>query len=175
MLAQLFEERRMSLTTITDHYVFDAAWQRERQRLRSIEDLYDPASRQHLTTLGVSAGWRCLEVGCGAGSLARWLADRVGPTGHVLATDLDLRFMRGHERANLELLRHDIVNDPLEPLSFDLVHARALLMHLAERESVLARLVAATRPGGWVMIEDPDFGAATAAMLARYVVPISEA
>jgi len=67
------------------------------------------------------------------------------------------------------------VNEPLKPASFELVHARAVLCHLAERGAVLARLVAATRPGGWVVIEDVDFGGAAAAMAARYVVPAEAA
>jgi SAM-dependent methyltransferase len=156
-------------------YVFDQAWHHERQRLQSIEELFDPASRWHLEALGVADGWDCLEVGCGAGGVARWLADRVAPTGHVLGIDLDPRFLEGHGHANLEVRRQDVVHDALEPARFDLVHARAVLCHLPERDAVLSRLVNATRPGGWVMIEDVDFGGAAAAMAARYVVPGAQA
>ena len=49
-----------------------------------------------------------LLVGMGAGGIALWLADRVGETGHVLATDLDTRFLDGHGRANLEVRTHDV-------------------------------------------------------------------
>ncbi len=170
----------MSLSTTipsddgTETYVFDQAWRQELERLRSLEQLFDPASRRHLSDLGVDQGWRCLEVGCGAGGVALWLADRVGPSGHVLGIDLDPRFLEGHGRANLEVLRHDVVHDALEAASLDLIHARAVLCHLPERDSVLARLVAATRPGGWVMIEDVDFGGAAAAMAARYFLPAEE-
>jgi len=170
----------MSMTTTTNSdnhthtYVFDQAWQQERRRLSSLEDLFDSASQRHLSALGLDQGWRCLEVGCGAGSLATWLADRVAPTGRVLAIDLDPRFLQSHGRANLEVRRQDVVHDSLEPASFDLVHARAVLCHLTARDAVLARLVDATRPGGWVMIEDVDFGGAAAAMAARYVVPAAE-
>src|SRR4051812_5008291 len=90
-------------------YVFDQAWQKELARLQSLEALFDAASQRHLADRGVQAGWRCLEVGCGAGSLALWLADRVGPTGSVLATDLDPRFLDGHERSNLMVVRHDLM------------------------------------------------------------------
>jgi hypothetical protein len=47
--------------------MFDSASEHERERLRSLEALFDPASRRHLATLGVDQGWRRLEVGCGAG------------------------------------------------------------------------------------------------------------
>jgi len=150
-------------------YVFDQAWQKERDRLTALESLFDGSSRRLLADLGVGAGWRCLEVGCGAGSIALWLADRVGDSGHVLATDLDTRFLDAHGRANLEVRTHNIVTDPLDDAGFDLVHARTVLIHLADRQQVLKQLVAALRPGGWLLIEDVDFAGATAATLGRYV------
>jgi 2-polyprenyl-3-methyl-5-hydroxy-6-metoxy-1,4-benzoquinol methylase len=149
-------------------YVFDQAWQKERDRLTALESLFDGASRRFLDDIGVGAGWRCLEVGCGAGSIARWLADRVGEAGHVLATDLDARFLDGHDRANLEVRTHNIVTDPIDEAAFDLIHARAVLVHLPDRQQVLKRLVAALHPGGWLLIEDVDFGGPTASMLGQY-------
>src|SRR5215467_10364022 len=113
-------------------YVFDQAWQKERDRLTALESLFDGSSRRLLADLGVGAGWRCLEVGCGAGSVARWLADRVGGSGHVLATDLDTRFLDGHGRANLDVRTHNIVTDPLAEASFDVIHARAVVEHVAD-------------------------------------------
>lgn len=40
---------------------------------------------------------------------------------------------------------------------FDLVHARALLCHLPEREQALDRMLGAVRPGGWILVEEPDY------------------
>ncbi|HKD98875.1 MAG TPA: methyltransferase domain-containing protein [Micromonosporaceae bacterium] len=150
-------------------YVFDQAWHRERERLSALESLFDGPSRRLLADLGVGEGWRCLEVGCGAGSLALWMADRVGATGRVLATDLDTRFLDGHGRDNLDVRTHNVVTDPLEEEAFDLVHARAVLVHIPDRRQVLKQLVAALRPGGWLLIEDVDFGGATASTLGQYV------
>ena len=150
-------------------YVFDQTWQKERDRLTAIESLFDPTSRRLLAGLGVAEGWHCLEIGCGAGGVAAWLSDRVGATGTVLATDLDTRHIDGRGRANLEARVHDIVTDPLDDAAFDLIHARAVLVHLPDRQQVLKRLIAALRPGGWLLIEDVDFGGATAGMLAQYV------
>jgi SAM-dependent methyltransferase len=150
-------------------YAFDQAWRKERDRLTSLESLYDGASRRLLDDLGLTAGWRCLEVGCGAGGIALWLADRVGATGHVLATDLDTRFLDGHGRANLEVRTHNIATDPLEEAAFDVIHTRAVVEHVADRELVIKRLAAALRPDGWLLIEEVDFGGATAGMLAEYV------
>jgi SAM-dependent methyltransferase len=152
-------------------YIFDQTWKREHARLRALEDTFDGASIRHLAERGVGAGWRCLEVGCGAGSVARWLAERVGASGRVLATDLDLRFVADHGRGNLEVQRHNILTDPLEEGTFDLVHERALLVHVPGRQRALKRMVAAVRPGGWVMAEDPDHGGAMIPALSRYVDP----
>jgi SAM-dependent methyltransferase len=62
-------------------------------RYAAISELYDPTTIAHLSRRGVAPGWRCLEVGAGGGSIARWMADRVGPTGYVLATDIDRPFV----------------------------------------------------------------------------------
>ncbi|MFE0465350.1 class I SAM-dependent methyltransferase [Kitasatospora sp. NPDC058965] len=151
-----------------DPYVFDRTWAREHERLTALEQVYDGASTERLAALGVAPGWACLEVGCGAGSVARWLADRVGPTGHVLATDLDPRFAGDRGPAQLTVRRHDLLADPLPAGAFDLVHARALLEHLPQRDEALRRLVAAARPGGWVVVEDFDIEGPMGEAVARY-------
>ena len=127
----------------------------EARRLEHLSAMFDPASTAVLAPL-VRSGDRVLEVGVGGGSIARWLAERVGATGQVVATDIDLRFA-GEPPGNLELLQHDITTDPLPDASFDVAHARGVLQHLDRRETALERMVAATRPGGWVVVEDADF------------------
>jgi SAM-dependent methyltransferase len=107
-----------------------------------------------LDRVGVDRGWRCLEVGAGDGIVAQWLAGRVGPEGRVVATDIDPRFLAG--LAGVEVRRHDVLCDPLECGAYDLVHCRALLMHLRDPGRALARMVAALRPGGWLVIEEGD-------------------
>jgi cyclopropane fatty-acyl-phospholipid synthase-like methyltransferase len=114
----------------TSTYVFDPEWTMERDRLRALESLFDDASMRHLASLGVTEGWRCLEVGCGAGGIARWLAGRVGSSGQVVATDLDSRF----------------VTDALEERAFDLAHARAVIIHIPDHQGALERVVATACP-----------------------------
>lgn len=48
-------------------YVFDQAWHAERERLAALERIWDPATFAFLAELGIRPGWRCLEVGAGAG------------------------------------------------------------------------------------------------------------
>jgi SAM-dependent methyltransferase len=136
----------------------------ERERLGLLTHLADPITTRRLTDLGVGRGWRCLDVGAGDGSVARWLAWNVGSTGSVVATDLNPRFLGGHSLPNLEVRRHNILEDELEADHFDLVHCRAVLMHLPDPIRALRRLVSAVRPGGWLVVEEPagaaSFGAA---------------
>jgi SAM-dependent methyltransferase len=138
-------------------YAFGHEWQRERARLASLERFEDPGTVRHLEALGVRAGWRCLELGAGGGSIAAWLCARVGPTGHVLATDLETKFLAALDSPNLEVRRHDVAAEALPEAAFDLIHERAVLIHLPTRREVLARLVRALRPGGWLLCEDTDF------------------
>jgi SAM-dependent methyltransferase len=133
----------------------------QRQRLAALEAWLDPQTIERLTTLGVGGGWRCLEVGAGCGSIAAWLCQRVGPTGHVLATDLDTRFLDTVDAPNLTVLRHDVATDALLEGDFDLVHARALLEHLTARETALSKMVAALKQGGWLLAEAGDYSAWT--------------
>jgi SAM-dependent methyltransferase len=89
----------------------------------------------------------------------------------VVATDLDPRFLADEAIANLEVRQHDIVSDPLEEGTFDLVHARAVLEHIPARTQALARMVQATRPGGWVVVEDIHLGGPMIPVTLRYVMP----
>ena len=141
-------------------YIYDASSEDELTRLQALERLNDPATISHLEAAGVGPGWRCLEVGGGAGSITRWLCERVGPTGRVVATDLDVRFLERIDAPNLEVRRHDVLEDDLERGAFDLVHSRFLLEHLPRYRDALARMVDALAPGGWIVVEDVDFAGA---------------
>lgn len=148
----------------------------ERARLGAMADVCDPTTTRILRGLGVTDGWRCLEVGAGGGTIAAWLAEQVGTAdgqvaagdgpaapdgvhdltavGHVVATDIDVRHLAGLAGPRLTVLHHDVTRDPLpggQP--FDLVHARFVLEHLREREGVLDRLVGWLKPGGILVVE----------------------
>src|SRR6185437_9499609 len=93
-------------------YVIPNAGEQAPLRWAALEALYDGWTIQHLNARGIRRGWHCLEVGGGSGSIARWLAERVGPTGQVLATDVDPHFMESLMGTNLVVKRHDITTDP---------------------------------------------------------------
>jgi SAM-dependent methyltransferase len=137
-------------------YALDNAWVDARRRLTLLEECADPVTTGHLDRLGVGPGWRCLEVGAGGGSIARWLCRRVGPSGQVVAVDLDTRFVDTVDADNLEVHQRDIVADGLPGAGYDLIHTRAVLMHIPQRQRILEAMVAALRPGGWLLLEEAD-------------------
>jgi SAM-dependent methyltransferase len=137
-------------------YLFDAAWDQETERLRANEALWDEGTFVRLERLGVGEGWSCLEVGAGQGSVAHWLAGRVGPGGRVVAADLDVDALSEVARPPLEVRRLDVRTDELPADTFDLVHARMVLQHLKDPETVVRRLVGTLKPGGRIFLEDTD-------------------
>jgi SAM-dependent methyltransferase len=144
-------------TSTNETYIYSPQWEQERARLSGLSASFDRITIRHLTAAGVGTGWHCLEVGAGAGSVARWLAAATGPTGRVVATDLDVRFL-GDLGPPVEVVQHDVTGDPLEEHAFDLVHARAVVEHVPDRPAVIAKLVRALRPGGVLLLEDVVFG-----------------
>jgi SAM-dependent methyltransferase len=138
-------------------YLLDNRREQAGDRFEALAAVYDPMTIGHFDRLGAGPGWRCLEVGAGGGSIVRHLSERVGPTGRVLATDIEPRFLDPlGDLANVDVCRHDVVVDPLPEGEFDLIHARLVLVHVPERLTAIRRLVQALRPGGWLLIEDAD-------------------
>jgi SAM-dependent methyltransferase len=137
-------------------YVLDHHQEGERQRLALMSRLLDPMHRRHIERLGVGPGARALEVGCGNGSKSAWLAARVAPGGAAVAVDLDLSLVDAGP-PGLELRQADILAGPVPPGDFDLVTARAVLHHVADPGVAVANLVASARPGGAILLIEPDF------------------
>jgi len=138
--------------------------QREAERLGSLQSLHDASTIRGLERLGVGPGWRCAELGAGAGSIARWMAGRVGDEGSVTAVDRDTSLLRGlGRRANVTVVTGDLATMDFGSSRFDLVHSRSVLMHLDDPDAVVARVVPSLRPGGAVLFEEADGAPALAA------------
>lgn len=125
-------------------------------RFEGLERTLDAITIGHLSRVGVAPGARCLEIGAGGGSIARWLASRVGPDGHVVAVDLDTRWFRHDGSPHLEVLQLDVASGPIPHGPWDLIHERLVLQHVPARLDVLDQLVARLAPGGWLVLEDFD-------------------
>ncbi len=137
-----------------NRYLLDNRRLEAGERFTALAELFDPWTFQHLDGVGLGEGWRCWEVGAGGVSVPRGLAERVGTSGRVLATDIDASWLEPD--GVLEVRRHDIINDPPPAETFDLVHARLVLVHLADRAAALRVMIDALRPGGWLVLEDAD-------------------
>jgi SAM-dependent methyltransferase len=129
----------------------------EQGRLSLMSELLDPMHRNHIEQIGLRPGFRCLEIGCGNGSISKWLAGRVGPKGIAVAADLDPQLAAADRVQNIEIRRLDIMEDPLEKDAYDLVTARALLHHLLSPSLAIERMAAALKPGGVLISIEPDF------------------
>jgi SAM-dependent methyltransferase len=138
-------------------YAYKNARAGQGERLRLLEELLDEGTIRQLEARGVDDGWRCLEVGAGGGSIAAWLCERVAPGGSVLATDLDTTVLAGLSHPNLEIKVHNVLTDELPDSEYDLVHLRLVLAWLNEPQRALRRLIAALKPGGWLVAEEMDF------------------
>ncbi|HVW35151.1 MAG TPA: methyltransferase [Acidimicrobiia bacterium] len=156
-------------------YLLDNTWDNELERLRLLEAVWDPGTTARLAGLGVGGGWRCLELGAGGGSITRWLCDRVGPTGEVTAVDLEPKFVEAEPRPNLDIHRRNIVAHGVPGEGYDLIHTRFLLMHLPDRDRLIADLVSRLRPGGTILLEECDFHPIAAADSTLYAEAWTEA
>jgi len=116
----------------------------------------DGRTRRALVDVGITAGWHCCDIGSGAGLVAAWMAEQVGPAGRVVSLDVDTRFQLPSAGV-IEVRTVDVTREPIGDNEFDVVHARAVLQHLAQREAVLDAMIAAAKPGGWVVVSDVDW------------------
>ena len=139
-----------------NRYLLDNRRPEAGERFAALAELFDPWTFRHLDDVGLSEGWRCWEVGAGGLSVPRGLAERVGSSGRVLATDIDVSWIEPAADAVLEVRRHNVVHDPPPAETFDLVHARLVLVHLEDRAAALQVMIGALRPGGWLVLEDAD-------------------
>jgi SAM-dependent methyltransferase len=137
----------------------------ELERLRLQSRVWEPAGEEFLAHLGSADGLRALEVGCGAMGWLRILSRWVGPEGSVTATDVDekmlaaaVSFCAEESLANVRVLQDDFFATGLPPASFDLVHLRFQLAPLGRAMEQVTTACRLAKPGGWVVLEDPETG-----------------
>lgn len=134
-------------------YMFDNATDEAKHQLRFLGEILDPGTRRVLTEVGLAPGWHVTDIGAGAGTLTAWLSDQTAPDGHVTAVDLDPRHIPA--APNITVRTGDIRHLKLTG-SQQAIVARLVLMHLPEREQVLAQLAQSLAPGGLIVVADWD-------------------
>ena len=114
--------------------------------------------------MGLAPGGSALDVGCGTGDDTRRLLARVGPEGRVLGVDFSAAMIEecrrrwGGEGEALRFMVGDAHALELPSASFDAVRADRVFQHLASPRQALVELMRLTRPGGRVVLSDPDWG-----------------
>jgi hypothetical protein len=97
-----------------------------KRRFDALSALFDLSTFRHLDQVGIAPGWRCWEVGAGGPTVAAWIAQRVGPAGYVLATDVDTWWITDPGPAAFEVRHHDAGEDERPGGGFDLIEPRTV-------------------------------------------------
>src|SRR5262245_150607 len=152
------------MTRHPDHYIL-ATGGKDSARLRLLHDVYGPGTEALLRRAGLRDGLRVVEVGCGSGNTACWVAEQVAPGGSVVAIDVSAdqveqarRQAASRDLRNVEFQVADAYAPRLPEGAFDLAYCRLVLMHLTRPADALAALRALVRPGGMVACEEMDLG-----------------
>lgn len=132
----------------------------EYERLIRQGSVFDPLTKNLLKASGLAPGMRVLDIGAGAGNVARLVAEVVGPTGHVTAVDADPAAVEIASRNNtvptIEFRAADAHTlDGIED-GFDAVTGRLVLAYLTNPAAALRQAAARVRPGGLIIMEEAD-------------------
>jgi ubiquinone/menaquinone biosynthesis C-methylase UbiE len=112
--------------------------------------------------LSVTPGASVLDVGCGTGIALREIAEIVGPEGSVVGLDPSSAMLEEARRrltgvlAHVELVVGTATSSGLESNRFDAVRTERVLMHVAQPFEALRELTRVTRPGGRILLVEPD-------------------
>jgi tocopherol O-methyltransferase len=121
---------------------------------------YQRTHEEYLTAIGGARARRIVELGCGGGALAEWLADQT--TGHVLGVDMSGaqlaragKRLATRRRRNLAFLRHDIMELPsLHLAPFDAAISLDVFCYLPDRGRALRGVAAILEPGARFLLVD---------------------
>jgi SAM-dependent methyltransferase len=137
----------------------------ELDRLQLQSRVWEPSGRRLIEEIGDGRGARALDVGCGALGWLRVLSEWVGPDGQVTGMDFDEAMLGAAEKfvteeglPNVTFVKDDLFASELEPDSFDLVHARFEICPLGRGPEQMETYIRLARPGGTIVLEDPDAG-----------------
>jgi SAM-dependent methyltransferase len=135
----------------------------ELERLKLQSRVWEPTGRRLLGEIGDGHGARAIDIGCGVVGWLRVLSEWVGADGQVVGTDVDdamlavaSEFVAEEGLGNVKLVKDDLFATSLEPASFDLVHARYEITPLGRGPEQMTTYLQLVRPGGTVVLEDPD-------------------
>lgn len=150
------------LADVGDRYVLPTG-SKDAARLDVIHEVYAPVSIRGLEAAGVDTARRAADIGCGTGTMSRWLAARMGEGSRVDAIDISadqLAVARAvPAAAGAEAIDFSLASayEPALPHGqYDIVFMRLVLCHLKEPEKAIAAMADLLRPGGRLVVVDMD-------------------
>jgi SAM-dependent methyltransferase len=137
---------------------------KEIKRLEIQAGLFGPLSRDSLVKAGIKKGMRCIDIGCGSGSVTRMMSDIVGRTGRVVGVDIDEKYLEYcrsvSTQSNVEFVRDNISDSSLDNLgSFDIVFSRFLFVHLRDKSRAVRSMKRLLKRGGAMVVQELDHAA----------------
>jgi SAM-dependent methyltransferase len=134
---------------------------KEIKRLEIQAGLFGPLSRDALVKAGIKKGMRCIDIGCGSGSVTRMMSDIVGRTGRVVGVDIDEKYLEYcrsvSTQSNVEFVRDDISDSSLDSIgSFDIVFSRFLFVHLRDKTRAVRSMKRLLKRGGAMVVQELD-------------------
>jgi ubiquinone/menaquinone biosynthesis C-methylase UbiE len=134
--------------------------------LQAAGGLFAPIKRRSYALMRVQPGQKVLDVGCGPGIDTLLLAELVGPAGQVVGLDYSpsmlVQAKQGALRAGVSefvlYLQSDAASLALASEQFDSCRSERLFSHLPHPERVLSDMKRVTKPGGWIVVLDMDWG-----------------
>jgi SAM-dependent methyltransferase len=147
-----------------DQYFLGHSSKEQRRLQQQAHELASDSIRL-FDSVGLSAGARVVEIGCGPQGCLEILAARVGGTGSVVGVEMSEEavalartFVSERRLGNVEVRVGDAKMTGLPRSTFDLATARLVLVNVPEPEAIVAEMTALTRPGGIVALHEADWG-----------------
>lgn len=139
----------------------------ERLASTGASDFQRALAAQSLAWLGLRPGNRALEVGCGMGRQVMEMATVVGSTGEAVGVDRSQVMIEAsrctapeHSACVVRFVRAEALHLPFEDGFFDACRVMRTLLHIDDAYAAVAEMKRVTRPGGRIVMVEPDYGAA---------------
>jgi 2-polyprenyl-3-methyl-5-hydroxy-6-metoxy-1,4-benzoquinol methylase len=133
----------------------------EIKRLEMQASFFEPLSIGALQNAGIGKGMRCIDIGCGSGSVTRAMAEIVGKRGRVTGLDSDEKYVDYCKSVN----KHDNVDFVIDDISksamldegaFDIVFSRFLFVHLRNKRGAVRAMKKLLKKGATMVIQELD-------------------
>jgi SAM-dependent methyltransferase len=115
-----------------------------------------------LKHFGLRPGHRVLEIGCGVGTLTHLLADALGPSGSILATDLSPKSIEAAKArlstfSNIRFAAGDVLDVEIDGV-FDVIVLPDVIEHIAidSHPQLFKRIASWLTPDGFVLLHYPN-------------------